>query len=80
MSETSLPAVAAHGATHLPAVDLYSYNVELKDDEGFIGDRASKGAFREIIETGVTPFESWGRTRSERMKARLSRKGSWTTF
>jgi hypothetical protein len=50
MSETSLPAVAAHGATRLPSVDLDSYNVELKDDEGFIGDRASKGAFRDIIE------------------------------
>jgi hypothetical protein len=50
MSEkTMLPAVAAHGATHLPSVDLDSYNVELKDDEGFIGDRASKGAFRQII-------------------------------
>jgi hypothetical protein len=45
-----LPAVAAHGATHLPSVDLDSYNVELKDDEGFLGDRASKGAFRKLIE------------------------------
>jgi ROK family len=51
MSEkTTLPAVAAHGATRLPSVDLDSYNLELKDDEGFIGDRASKGAFREIIQ------------------------------
>jgi predicted NBD/HSP70 family sugar kinase len=50
MTHSSLPAVAAHGATHLPSVDLDSYNVELKDDEGFIGDRASKGAFRDIIE------------------------------
>ena len=47
---TVLPAVAAHGATRLPAVDLDSYNIELKDDEGFIGDRASKGAFRAIIQ------------------------------
>jgi hypothetical protein len=45
-----LPAVAAHGATRLPSVDLDSYNVELKDDEGFLGDRASKGAFRKLIE------------------------------
>lgn len=49
--QATLPAVAAHGATRLPSVDLDSYNVELKDDEGFIGDRASKGAFRKIIET-----------------------------
>ncbi len=50
MVQSSLPAVAAHGASHLPSVELDSYNVELKDDEGFIGDRASKGAFRDIIE------------------------------
>jgi hypothetical protein len=47
--KVALPAVAAHGATRLPSVDLDSYNVEIKDDEGFLGDRASKGAFREII-------------------------------
>ena len=34
----------------LPSVKVDSYNVELKDDEGFIGDRASKGAFRDIID------------------------------
>src|SRR3954453_1946955 len=48
--QTSLPAVAEHGALRLPSVEVDSYNVELKDDEGFIGDRASKGAFRDIIE------------------------------
>jgi len=47
---TTLPRIAAHGATRLPAVDLQSYNVELEDDEGFVGDRASKGAFRQVIE------------------------------
>jgi hypothetical protein len=49
MSERVMPAVAVHGATRLPSVDLDSYNIELKNDEGFLGDRASKGAFREII-------------------------------
>ena len=34
----------------LPSVEVDSYNVELKDDEGFLGDRASKGAFRAIID------------------------------
>jgi hypothetical protein len=42
--------VAQHGGLRLPSVEVDSYNVELKDDEGFIGDRASKGAFRDIIE------------------------------
>ena len=49
-SNGSAPRVAAHGAVRLPAVDLDSYNLELKDDEGFLGDRASKGAFRAILE------------------------------
>ncbi|MGZ3290135.1 MAG: ROK family protein, partial [Xanthobacteraceae bacterium] len=61
---TTLPTVAAHGAARLPSVDVDSYNVELKDDEGFIGDRASKGAFRAIMDnwrkalrkTGSDPF------------------------
>jgi hypothetical protein len=51
MSEkATLRAVAVHGASRLPSVDVDSYNIELKDDEGFLGDRASKGAFREIIQ------------------------------
>ena len=49
-AQSTLPAIAAHGAKRLPSVEVDSYNVELKDDEGFIGDRASKGAFRQIIE------------------------------
>jgi predicted NBD/HSP70 family sugar kinase len=44
------PIATTHGATRLPAVDVDSYNLELRDDEGFLGDRASKGAFRVILE------------------------------
>ena len=59
-----MPSFAAHGASRLPSVEVDSYNVEIKDDEGFIGDRASKGAFRDIVEnwrkllrkTGDDPF------------------------
>src|SRR4051812_46166800 len=51
MADTAtLPSIAEHGASRLPSVELDSYNIELKDDEGFIGDRASKSAFREIID------------------------------
>ena len=46
----------AHGAARLPAVEVADYNVELKDDEGFIGDRASKGAFRKFIENWRKPL------------------------
>jgi len=42
--------IARHGGTRLPSVDIDSFNIELKDEDGFLGDRASKGAFREIFE------------------------------
>ena len=61
MADTAtLPAIAGHGASRLPSVEVDSYNVEVKDDEGFIGDRASKGAFREIIENWRKPLRKAG--------------------
>jgi hypothetical protein len=57
---TTRPTVATHGATRLSAVDIDSYNVELKDDEGFLGDRASKGAFRDLIENWRKPLRKAG--------------------
>ncbi len=56
----SASAISPHGATRLPAVDVESYNVELKDDEGFVTDRASKGAFRAIIERWRKPLRELG--------------------
>src|SRR5207253_7601554 len=58
---TTLPSVATHGATRLPSVEVDSYNVELKDDEGFLGDRASKRAFRAIIENWRKPLRKGGK-------------------
>src|SRR5450756_2735662 len=43
--------IARHGASRLPSVEVDSFNIELKDDDGFLGDRASKGAFRKILDT-----------------------------
>jgi predicted NBD/HSP70 family sugar kinase len=40
----------SHGALALAAVDVDAYNAELRDAEGFIGDRASNRAFRAILE------------------------------
>jgi len=45
-----VPAVAEHGASVLPAVTVDSYNLESKDSEGFIGDRTTNGAFRDILD------------------------------
>lgn len=43
-------AVLAHGGRVLPAVTVDTYNEELRDENGFVGDRASGRAFRAILE------------------------------
>ena len=40
----------AHAAGELPSVHVDDYNIELANDDGFIGDRVSKGAFRDLVE------------------------------
>src|SRR3982074_518875 len=52
--------IGRHGATRLPSVDVESYNIELKDDDGFLGDRASKGAFRKILDSLRKPLKKNG--------------------
>lgn len=52
--------IAQHGAGRLPSVDVDSFNIEIKDDEGFLGDRASKGAFRDILEEWRKPLRKSG--------------------
>jgi ROK family len=52
--------IARHGGTRLPSVDVDSFNLELKDDDGFLGDRASKGAFRAIFDKWRKPLRKSG--------------------
>lgn len=42
--------VLRSGAASLPLLEVDTYNEELRDGEGFIGDRASNRAFRAILE------------------------------
>jgi predicted NBD/HSP70 family sugar kinase len=56
----TVPALGAHGAAKLPAVELDSYNIELKDDDGFVGDRASKKAFYAIVDKWRKPLRKLG--------------------
>jgi hypothetical protein len=62
MAEDTLPTtgIARHGAARLPSVEVDSFNIELKDDDGFLGDRASKGAFRKILDTLRQPLKKNG--------------------
>lgn len=38
-----------HGAEELPSVFVTSYNLEIRDAEGFVGDKASRGAFMDHL-------------------------------
>jgi tRNA A37 threonylcarbamoyltransferase TsaD len=58
--ETTTTGIAAHGASRLPSVEIDSFNIELKDEEGFLGDRASKRAFRDILEKWRKPLRKTG--------------------
>lgn len=50
MSEQVAPPVAGHGAAKLTSVTVDAYNAELRDKDGFLGDRASKRAFWAILD------------------------------
>jgi predicted NBD/HSP70 family sugar kinase len=56
----STTGIAVHGAGRLPSVEVDSFNIELKDDDGFLGDRASKGAFRKILDDLRKPLKKAG--------------------
>ncbi|WP_428029372.1 ROK family protein [Ancylobacter sp.] len=44
------PEVAVHGASTLPQVKVDGFNAQLRDEDGFIGDRARRAAFFEIFD------------------------------
>ena len=69
-----------HGARMLHAVEVDGYNAELRAPEGFLGDRASGGAFKAMLEwwrkrlrdvdedpLGDTPTEAIGRRQLDRL-------------
>jgi predicted NBD/HSP70 family sugar kinase len=49
-----------HGASVLPSVLVDSYNLEIEEGDGFLGDKASKGAFRDILEKWRQPLRDLG--------------------
>ncbi|HVZ05002.1 ROK family protein [Hyphomicrobium sp.] len=58
--QTQQADLPAHGANVLPSVIVDSYNVEIEDEDGFIGDKASKGAFWEFVEKWRKPLKEIG--------------------
>jgi hypothetical protein len=46
----SLVRTLPHGALELRSIHVDDYNVELRDDGGFLGDRANKKAFQAMLD------------------------------
>lgn len=49
-----------HGGMVLPSVKVDSYNIEVRDGDGFVGDKASKGAFWDIVDKWRKPLRKAG--------------------
>jgi predicted NBD/HSP70 family sugar kinase len=60
MAEDDRQVLNAHGAKRLPSVEVDSYNLEIKDEDGFIGDKASRGAFHEMLDKWREPLRKLG--------------------
>src|SRR5438309_8762744 len=50
MSDVAAPRVIRHGAEQVSSVNIDGYNAELRSEDGFVGDRASKRAFDAILD------------------------------
>lgn len=69
-----LPFVC-HGSIRLPAVTVDSYNVEMREDRKFVGDRANKKAFTSLVDKWRRIAEEQGHDPFHGIKKRkLSRK------
>lgn len=68
--------IGKHGVLRLPSVDIDNYNIELKDDDGFLGDRACKGAFRRILDDLRAPLKKNGEDPLGKTPSEAIAKGS----
>lgn len=78
MAEDALTTsgIGKHGVLRLPSVDIDNYNIELKDDDGFLGDRACKGAFRRILHDLRKPLKKKGEDPLGKAPSEAIAKGS----
>ncbi len=58
---TAVSLVGAHGASRLPRVAVDGYNLELKDENGFLGDRAGKKALYALLDKWRKPLAKDGK-------------------
>ena len=54
------PQLPTHGAAILPSVTVDSNNLEIEDEDGFVGDKATKGAFSDLLDKWRQPLKEVG--------------------
>jgi predicted NBD/HSP70 family sugar kinase len=59
-SEDTQAQLPTHGAEVLPSVIVDSYNLEIEDEDGFIGDKVNKGAFWAMLDKWRKPLAELG--------------------
>lgn len=59
-SSEDAATLPTHGAAVLPSVCVDDYNLEIEDEDGFVGDKASKSAFVKILEKWRQPLRDLG--------------------
>lgn len=52
---------AHHGVTELASLSIAGYNLEVEDAQGFVGDRASQTAFRQLLDQWRKRYRDKGR-------------------
>jgi hypothetical protein len=72
-SKSSL-ADGPHGAAQLPSVVVTSYNLEARDGDGFVGDRARRGALFEHLEQLRTALRETGEDPIDKPSEDLKKK------
>lgn len=68
------PATGPHGAEELPSVVVTSYNLEVRDEDGFVGDKASRSAFVEHLDALRAHLKRNGDDPLDGETARISKK------
>ncbi len=68
----------SHAELVLPSVTVDTYNEELRDEEGFVGDRASGRAFRAILDDWRERIAQHGEDPLATRRPRRSRRASST--
>ena len=67
-------ATGPHGAVELPSVTVTSYNLEVRDEDGYVGDKASRGAFVEHLDALRTHLKRNGDDPLDGDTASISKK------